>query len=64
MTVLAEQARRLMKKEEEELFPRLRHSHLDLVGTGERMAARKTELATITHRSRADPQARKVMGGR
>jgi hypothetical protein len=53
-----------MKKEEEEIFPRLRHSRLDLVGTGERMAARKTQLATAPIDRRLIHQARKVMGGR
>jgi hypothetical protein len=62
--VLAEQAGRHMKKEEEEIFPRLRHSRLDLVGTGERMAARKTQLATAPIDRRLIHQARKVMGGR
>ena len=62
--VLAEQAGRLMKKEEDELFPRLRHSRLDLAGTGERMAARKTELSTIPIGRRLVRHARKVMGGR
>ena len=62
--VLAEQAGRLMKKEEDELFPRLRHSGLDLVGTGERMAARKTQLSTAPVDRRVIRQARKVMGGR
>ena len=62
--VLAEHAGRLMKKEEDELFPRLRHSRLDLVGTGERMAARKTELATVPIGPRLIRQARKVMGSR
>jgi len=60
--VLAEQASRLMKKEEGELFPRLRHSRLDLVGTGERMAARKTQLSTAPLDRRLIRQARKVMG--
>lgn len=62
--VLAEQAGRHMKKEEDEIFPRLRHSRLDLVGTGERMAARKTQLATAPIDRRLIHQARKVMGGR
>jgi len=62
--VLAEQAARHMKKEEEEIFPRLQHSGLDLVGTGERMAARKTQLATAPIDLRLIHQARKVMGGR
>ena len=61
--VLAEHASRLMKKEEEELFPRLRHSRLDLLGTGERMAARKTELSTKPIGRRLIRHARKVMGG-
>ena len=63
VTVLAEQAGRLMKQEEEELFPRLRHSRLDLLGTGERMAARKTELGTAPIDRERVRQARKVMGG-
>jgi hypothetical protein len=62
--VLAEHASRLMKKEEEELFPRLRHSRLDLVGTGERMAARKTELSTKPMSRRLIRHARKVLAGR
>jgi hypothetical protein len=62
--VLAEQAARHMKKEEDEIFPRLRHSRLDLVGTGERMAARKTQLATAPIDRRLIHQVRKVMGGR
>ena len=61
--VLAEQAARHIKKEEE-IFPRLQHSGLDLVGTGERMAARKTQLATAPIDLRLIHQARKVMGGR
>jgi hypothetical protein len=52
-----------MKKEEDEIFPRLRHSRLDLMGTGERMAARKTQLATAPIGRRLIRQARKVMGG-
>jgi Hemerythrin HHE cation binding domain len=64
VTVLAEQAGRLMKQEEDELFPRLRHSRLDLLGTGERMAARKTELGTAPIDRERVRQARKVMGGR
>lgn len=62
--VLAEQAARHMKREEDEIFPRLRHSRLDLVGTGERMAARKAQLATTPIDRRLIHQARKVMGGR
>jgi hypothetical protein len=64
VTVLAEQAGRLMKQEEEELFPLLRHSRLDLLGTGERMAARRTELGTAPIDRERVRQARKVMSGR
>jgi hypothetical protein len=63
VAVLGEEACRLMKQEEEELFPRLRHSRLDLLGTGERMAARKAELATAPIDRDAIRQARKVMAG-
>jgi len=61
--LLAERANRHMMKEEDEIFPRLRHSRLDLVGTGERMAARKAELTTAPIGRRLIRQARKVMGG-
>lgn len=61
--VLSEQAIRHMKKEEDQIFPALRHSRLDLVGTGERMAARKAELATKPLGRGAIRRARKVMGG-
>jgi hypothetical protein len=64
VTVLAEQASRLMKQEEEGLFPLLRHSGLDLLGTGERMAARRTELGTAPIDRERVRQARKVMSGR
>jgi len=64
VAVLGDEARRLMKQEEEELFPRLRHSQLDLLGTGERMAARKTELETTPIDRNTIRQARKVMAGR
>jgi hypothetical protein len=63
VAVLAEQAGNLMKEEEEELFPRLRHSRLDLVGTGERMASRKAQLGTTPIDREHVRQARKVMGG-
>ena len=64
VAVLGEETSRLMKQEEEELFPRLRHSKLDLLGTGERMAARKTELETTPIDRDRIRQARKVMTGR
>jgi hypothetical protein len=62
--VLADRYRRLMQQEEERLFPRLRHSRLDLQGTGERMAARTTELGTAPIDRDSIRKARAVMGGR
>ncbi|CAN5853083.1 hemerythrin domain-containing protein [soil metagenome] len=64
VAVLAEQAQHLMKSEEEKLFPRLRHSKLDLLGIGERMSSRKIELATAPIDRESIRRARKVMGGR
>lgn len=61
---LGDLACRLTKAEEQDIFPRLRHSKLDLVGTGERMAARKSQLATQPIDRELIHQARKVMGGR
>ena len=61
--MLAERAQRHIKQEEDEIFPRLRHSGLDLLGTGERMAARRAELTTAPIGRRQIHQARKVMGG-
>ncbi|MGE0578720.1 MAG: hemerythrin domain-containing protein [Reyranella sp.] len=60
---LGDLACRLMKAEEENVFPLLRHSRLDLVGTGERMAARKSQLATRPVDRALIRQARRVMGG-
>lgn len=62
--VLAEQAARSMKKEEEELFPLLRHSGLDLQGIGERMAARRTQLTTAPADRRTIRRARRVLSPR
>ena len=62
--LLAERAQRHMKQEEDEIFPRLRHSGLDLLGTGERMAARKAQITTAPIGQRQIRQARRVMGGR
>ena len=62
--VLATYVGRHMKAEEEQLFPKVRHSRLDLLGTGERLAARKLELATAHLDRQAVGRARKVMGGK
>jgi hypothetical protein len=61
--VLAERAAQHAKLEEDELFARLRHSRLDLLGTGERMAALAAELATAPIRRRQIHRMRKVMAG-
>ena len=63
VAVLADEICRMVKHEEEELYPRLRHSRLDLQGTGERMASRKIELGTAPIDREGIRQARKVMGG-
>jgi hemerythrin superfamily protein len=60
--VLATYVTRHAKVEEEQLFPRVRHSRLDLLGTGERLAARKLELSTAHLGRQAVGRARKVMG--
>lgn len=62
--VLATHVARHAKAEEEQIFPKVRHSRLDLLGTGERMAARKLELATAHLGWQVVRQARKVMGGK
>jgi hypothetical protein len=64
VVLLAERTARHMKLEEDDLFPRMRHSRLDLLGTGERMAARRAQLTTRPIGRRLIRQARKVMGGR
>ena len=61
--VLAEHAAQHARREEDELFACLRHSRLDLLGTGERMAALEAELATAPMRRRQIHRARKVMAG-
>jgi hemerythrin superfamily protein len=52
------------KAEEEQLFPKVRHSRLDLLGTGERLAARKLELSTAHLGRQTIRRARRVMGGK
>lgn len=54
---------RQFELEEDELFPRLRHSRLDLQGTGERLASRQLELSTKRPDSAVFRRGKKVMGG-
>lgn len=61
--LLADRAARHMKREEEDLFAPLRHSRLDLLGTGERMAALEAELATTPLGRGQIRRARNVMEG-
>jgi hypothetical protein len=60
--VLGDTARGHFKEEEEKLFPKLRHSGFDLVGTGERLETRQLQLST-TPAGKADiREARRVLG--
>jgi hypothetical protein len=54
---------RQVKLEEQELFPRLRHSKLDLEGTGEKLASRRLELGTRRPDSSVFRQGKRVLGG-
>ena len=59
---LSDMARDRFKDEEENLFPKLRHSGFDLVGTGEKLATRQLQLST-TPAGKADVrEARRVLG--
>lgn len=59
---LAGHVRHHVKEEEEKMFPEVGRSKLDLVGTGERMAARKTELSTRPLDKEVVHHSRTVMG--
>lgn len=60
--VLATYVARHVTMEEEKIFPLVRHSRLDLLGTGERLVARRLELSTARLGRQLVRQARKVMG--
>ena len=61
--LLGELARQVHAREAEELVPHLRHSGLDLQGTGERMAALAAQLSTAPIGRRQIQRARRVMAG-
>ena len=44
VTVLSEQIEHHVKEEEEDMFPKVRKSGLDLIALGEQMLARKNEI--------------------
>jgi hemerythrin superfamily protein len=48
ITVLGEQIKHHVKEEEEELFPEIEDSKMDVAAVGRQMAARKTELMAAT----------------
>jgi hypothetical protein len=60
--LLSDMARDRFREEEEKLFPKLRHSGFDPVGTGEKLATRQLQLST-TPAGKADVrEARRVLG--
>jgi hypothetical protein len=63
MKALAVHVRRQFKLEEDELFRRLRHSKLDLEGTGELLVSRQLELATRRPDSSTFRQGKRVLRG-
>ena len=52
--VLGEQVRHHVEEEEQELFPDLRESDLDLRALGSKLAARKVELMSLLVPAEAD----------
>src|SRR5687767_4340357 len=63
MKALAGHVLRQVKLEEQELFARLRHSKLDLKGTGELLASRQLELGTRRPDSSVFRQGKRVLRG-
>jgi Hemerythrin HHE cation binding domain len=60
---LGDTARHHFKEEEEKLFPKIRHSGFDLVGTGEKIQARQLQLSTTPAGKEVVREARHVLGG-
>jgi hypothetical protein len=63
MKALGAHALRQFKLEEDELFPRLRHSKLDLKGIGELLASRQLELSTRRPDSSVFRRGKRVLRG-
>jgi hypothetical protein len=63
MKALGSHTLRQFRLEEEELFPKLRHSRLDLKGTGERLASRHLELSTKRPDSKVFRDGKRVLRG-
>ena len=62
MKVLGDTARRHFEVEEEDLFPLVRRADFELAGTGERLAARQSELSTAPAGQAQVREARRVLG--
>jgi hypothetical protein len=63
MGLLGDMARGRFEEEEEKLFPKIRHSGFDLVGTGEKLATRQLQLSTAPAGKADVREARRVLGG-
>jgi hypothetical protein len=62
LKTLGELARTHFKDEEDTLFPKLRHSGFDLMGTGEKLETRRLQLSTTPARKADVQEARRVLG--
>jgi hypothetical protein len=60
--LLGDAARRHFEQEEQDIFPKLRHGKIDLVGIGEKLAARKLQFSTEPAGKADIREARRVLG--